>query len=562
LPKESKSRFSFEYANVFSNILAKEQISISISATAKTASFNLNSRTLTLPVWEGSTALLRFLLCHEISHAMLTPPEDWDNAIHEKPQNQQIAYKDVLNVFEDARIDRLMQEKYITMRKWYALGMHELAFDLNIWGMTENSDWSRFELLDRINLYFKTIYNSNPFNVTFDKEDQDKWIEPLKVIRTFADVKLLADKFFAEMPEDKKEKSESQTIFVMGDFNTDSNESVQDINIPMVGVTIGYIPQSSNPYIPNKKPLIEVPDSDYRKVVEIVENNQNYLQASDTFDITMDSYNSLINKMVSVFQMKKQGRLISRAQIAKSGLIDPLKLHSYSINEDIMLRNTIIDKQKNHGFIMIVDMSSSMRRVWTQVVEHLFVLTTFCKKINVPFESYGFRNGHYQCDLVKCMFSLVPMISSKDSLKQIKDKSIRFKSFYDFTSTPLTSAVHYSKTLTLDFIQRHHVDVMNVIFLTDGGCTNTILAENYVDKVSKFIASTDENYVNAVPALVKILRKRTNARVYNYFVTEMRDKDFEFMKDYEGWNGYYKINKSIISKNPTFFVKEFIENMV
>ena len=551
----NKTKFSFEYANVFSNILAKEQISISISDKAKTASFDLEARRLTLPVWEGSIALLRFLLCHEISHAIMTPPKDWENAINEKPEQQQLAYKDVLNVFEDARIDRLMQEKYITMRKWYALGMHELAFDLDIWKMKFDPDWSRFDLLDRINLYFKTVYNNNPFKVTFDKEHQEKWIEPLKTVRTFAQVKLLADKFFEEMPEDKKESDESQTIFVIGDFNT----SESSVNQPLVGVTVAPETASiTRPFMTTKQPLVEVPDSDYRKVLE---NDNAYRQIFGDND-TMNLHNSLINKMVSVFHMKKQARLVSRAQIAKSGLVDPLKLYSYSINEDIMLRNTIIDKQKNHGFVMIVDMSSSMERVWREVIEHLFIITTFCKKINVPFEAYGFRNGRFECDLANCKFSLVPMISSKDSLKKIRDKTASFRRFSSFTSTPLTSAVHYSKTLCLDFIQQHHVDIMNVIFLTDGGCTNSVWADNYIDKVSKFIVTNDENAPGAIPALVKILRKRTNARVYNYFIRNMPNKDFEFIKEHEGWTGFYQIDTSIIHKNPSFFIKEFIENMV
>ena len=103
---------------------------------------------------------------------------------------------------------------------------------------------------------------------------------------------------------------------------------------------------------------------------------------------------------------------------------------------------------------------------------------------------------------------------------------------------------------------------MNVIFLTDGGCTNSVWADNYIDKVSKFIVTNDENAPGAIPALVKILRKRTNARVYNYFIRNMPNKDFEFIKEHEGWTGFYQIDTSIIHKNPSFFIKEFIENMV
>ena len=45
-----------------------------------------------------------------------------------------------------------------------------------------------------------------------------------------------------------------------------------------------------------------------------------------------------------------------------SGVVDPLKLHSYKYNDDIFKRLTVTPDGKNHGLMMFIDWSGSMSR--------------------------------------------------------------------------------------------------------------------------------------------------------------------------------------------------------
>ena len=49
----------------------------------------------------------------------------------------------------------------------------------------------------------------------------------------------------------------------------------------------------------------------------------------------MDESSSVVNYLVKEFEMKKNAQLHARSTISKTGIIDPLKLHSYKYAEDI-----------------------------------------------------------------------------------------------------------------------------------------------------------------------------------------------------------------------------------
>ena len=70
-----------------------------------TASFDVDRRVLTLPMWDkASDVVFDMLVGHEVGHALFTPNEDWRD-IADCP-------KDFVNVIEDARIEKLMKRKY------------------------------------------------------------------------------------------------------------------------------------------------------------------------------------------------------------------------------------------------------------------------------------------------------------------------------------------------------------------------------------------------------------------------------------------------------------------
>jgi hypothetical protein len=100
--------------------------------------------------------------------------------------------------------------------------------------------------------------------------------------------------------------------------------------------------------------------------------------------------------MVKEFEMKKAATAYRRAQTSNSGVVNPLKLHSYKFNNDIFKRLTVLPDGKNHGLMMFIDWSGSMSDKLFDTIKQLMNLTMFCKKVNIPFEVYAFNNGRWQ----------------------------------------------------------------------------------------------------------------------------------------------------------------------
>ena len=66
---------------------------------------------------------------------------------------------------------------------------------------------------------------------------------------------------------------------------------------------------------------------------------------------TKMSYKTQANLMAKDFERKKAAFEYSRARTAKSGKLDPLKLHQYKTSEDIFLTTTQLAQAKSHGII-------------------------------------------------------------------------------------------------------------------------------------------------------------------------------------------------------------------
>ena len=134
-----------EIKSTLAKLLATEDLIVE-HKQVETASFNVETRVLTLPLWEKATnSVYDMLVGHEVSHALFTPNFDWsiDNPL---PHG-------VVNVVEDARVEKLMKRKYLGIAKTFFNGYSELHsqdfFSVN------DLDIDEMNLADRINLFFK-----------------------------------------------------------------------------------------------------------------------------------------------------------------------------------------------------------------------------------------------------------------------------------------------------------------------------------------------------------------------------------------------------------------------
>ena len=111
-----------------------------------TACFNVDTRVLTLPMWEkASNAVYDMLVGHEVGHALYTPNEDWSKKFTIPQQ--------FVNVTEDARIEKMMKRRYAGLNKSFFAGYKELHEE--DFFQIKDDDLSTYNLADRANLHFK-----------------------------------------------------------------------------------------------------------------------------------------------------------------------------------------------------------------------------------------------------------------------------------------------------------------------------------------------------------------------------------------------------------------------
>ena len=227
---------NLDYKDVVGKLMSQENISIVHARHYKTASFDLESRTLFLPEFANvSEEVYDLLIGHEVSHALNTPKEGWHKSTEKKGEN----FKTFLNVVEDARIEKKIQMKFPGLRSSFKKGYKEL-FDMDLFGIKNKSKKEIDDLLliDRLNLYFKL--GEFQSGVSF-KTEEEKYVEEMRNLKTWRDVVKLAEKLFEYCKEEQKEKNQenqedgensepkSKTFDddIQGDFDQSSSDQEQ-----------------------------------------------------------------------------------------------------------------------------------------------------------------------------------------------------------------------------------------------------------------------------------------------------------------------------------------------
>ena len=207
--------------------MATEDINVVHSADAPTAFFDTETRTLGLPVWKDmDDSVYDMLVGHEVSHALHTPTVGWQDFIG-KGQGSQVRHAFV-NVVEDARIERLIKDKFPGLRRDFAAAyksMHQQdKFEI------DGKNVDDLPLLDRLNLHFKVgLYGLE--DVSFSADEQ-QYVTRMAETSTFEEVlelaKELYEKYEDEREDDEEqqeEPGESQNSMGGGDDDGDSDDS-------------------------------------------------------------------------------------------------------------------------------------------------------------------------------------------------------------------------------------------------------------------------------------------------------------------------------------------------
>ncbi len=471
-----------EIKSQLAKLLATEDLVVEHKKVT-TASFNVHTRVLTLPLWEKASGTVYDLLVgHEVGHALFTPDEDWTEKYSIPPQ--------FVNVVEDARIEKLMKRKYMGLAKTFFTGYKELNEDDFFQLKDENI--SSFNLADRANLYFKV---GNFITLDFSPEEKEI-IDRISSAETFDDALIAAEVLYKYCKEEKNQQKidDIEMPQMAGDSQSASTETVENNNSSSEqdGDSDNSQPQvdgsgnqtargdqtSTQPSPENEEPDVKTANSLNEKIKDLVnldgqenvyveipkvnldtiiaKNSEIHSEIDNFFKNQQDNYNSTVdqqkygqpislyknadaeylkfkvsaqkevNYLVKEFECRKAADQYARASTARTGVLDTARLHSYKFSEDLFKKVTILPDGKNHGLIFILDWSGSMQHVLLDTCKQLFNLIWFCKKVSIPFEVYAFTNewrrGEYDYDTGRYLAAdRTPHYEKKDGLLSIDE---------------------------------------------------------------------------------------------------------------------------------------------
>ena len=130
--------------NMLSRLLATEDIVVERHSGAPTAAFDVKGRVLVLPTWkEMSTELYDMLVGHEVGHALYTPAEHDGMELPELLTDiagnggDEMLVKALLNIVEDARIERMMQDKFPGLKRDFVAAYDDLHNARDFFGIAD-----------------------------------------------------------------------------------------------------------------------------------------------------------------------------------------------------------------------------------------------------------------------------------------------------------------------------------------------------------------------------------------------------------------------------------------
>ena len=476
-------------------LLATENIEVQENKV-QTASFDVVNRVLTIPIFKEehkSKHVYDMLVGHEVSHALHTPSDSWKEMAKRSKE-----FKMFVNVIEDARIDKLIQKKYPGLTDDYLKGYDKMykdnffgtkGKDLSQYALIDKINLY-YKSSKRMNFNFTPkemiLVNAVDKCKTFDdvlklseeilgycKKELEKKPQLKKVYKASklkekqegeedvesndsnksTDEKLdewLDKKSEQESGDDEAKKKESQSTGGSGASDQQGNTpteirplTAEHYETSVQGITDEEARDRCYADMPkvNLKKLIIPYDKFIRDIMlyDKQHNSQPYdIQQIEksrirTQKFIKDSAN-IVNYLVKEFEMKKNAQLYARASQDKTGIIDPLKLHSYKYAEDIFKKITTVPNQKNHGMILLLDWSGSMQKHLLPTVEQLLNLVLFCKKINIPFSVYAFMNNHRdkQNEYADSGFSVTPTSVLPDASTKLVQLFTHKQSKVDF----------------------------------------------------------------------------------------------------------------------------------
>lgn len=303
---------------------------------------------------------------------------------------------------------------------------------------------------------------------------------------------------------------------------------------------------------------------DYKKVL----NDTHKVTIEDNKEFFVEM-NRVVNYLVKEFEMKKAATLYKRSTVARSGSLDMTKLYGYKLNDDLFKRITVLPEGKNHGMLFMLDWSGSMFEVMRDTVKQLVTLTTFCRRVNIPFEVYAFTNqyrrvsndayediwnkeralrGTKTVHNNEASFSMLQLFSSSMSnsehvtmSKRIVSDGFYYDPNYNLGGTPLNEALIWMMKRIPQFKNKFNVERLSFVTLSDGSGSNLVhVQRNYfnrdlqkyiklktflTDPITKKNHKLDHDATQQTLTLLEMIKDRSGCELVGFYVCPNKKRD-------------------------------------
>jgi len=426
-----------EVKGTLAKLLATENLNVE-HRQVPTAYFELDSRTLCLPIWKNvSGTVYDLLVGHEVGHALYTPVE-YGAVSQAIPQ-------DILNVLEDVRVEKLMKRRYPGLSKSFYYGYNEMN-DMDFFEI-KDKDLGKMSLIDRINMHYKVGVVGNRTIVHFERDEME-WVNRAGETETWDDLVDLAFALMEYLKQKKVEEKEvpapqtsgagdepqppqmpsSSNMETQGnstqgsDFDNEDEESTPDggDSTPLGGKNEvnENVSETQRAMDENQQTLVDERAKEYRYInlpkfdlsqtivpfktnVEKMSNSFNAWHQRSDLERPVEEYRKYkkdsiktVNYLVKEFECKKAADQYARASTSRTGVLDTARLHTYKFSDDVFKKVTTIPDGKNHGLVFYLDWSGSMSSSMISTIKQLYDLMWFCKKCAIPFRVYAFSDCH------------------------------------------------------------------------------------------------------------------------------------------------------------------------
>ena len=547
-----------EIKSQLAKLLATEDLIVE-HRKVDTAQFNVQTRVLTLPNWErASNNVYDSLVAHEVGHALYTPDREWFKEVKipqsfvnivedvriEKLMKRRYAglAKTFYNGYNELNDNDFFEIENEDLDNFNIADRVNLHYKIGSWVDVpfSVSEKSIVGVIGNVETFDDTLSAAEALYNLCKKETEKKQKEEENN----------KEDFFLDNKDSGMDNTDSDVDDSNSDSVDDSDSNVEgDVDIDYQpttnsgGINASDLPDIEEPEIHTAKAFedalkdltnlndgnkenvyVELPQVNLKNIIvpnnvihdrinlywqeeekRWTDNKGDYLLHEGCYDSSDNEYYKFkknaqkeVNYLVKEFECKKSASAYARSTVARTGVLDTTKLHTYKYNEDLFKKINVVPDGKNHGLVFILDWSGSMSHVMSDTIKQLYNLLWFCKKVSIPFEVYAFTNDYPREQFmtssyekkegyafIEETFSLLNLFSSKAKSKELE---IQMKNIFriacgfdrnvwtyysiplgmNLSGTPLNETLVALHQILPQFKKQNNVEKVQCVILTDG----------------------------------------------------------------------------------------------